>query len=388
MDPVPAVGPMAARCVGWHSSALCVMPAPRLASSVVVLVWMARFRHNGCGVAHRICTPYAVTHRAWRVVCGAWSVRSRCADWRRLLLTQSVVLADFLNNLYCNQYFYVDARLELRILALAMLSSGTVTNRVRYLLVAGAVWHYGVDCRASDRTLHAPHTTCPNLLNNTDFIGDNKYEQSTATASDCCALCSSVGPCHYWTFEGTAHSAGACFLKASSSTPSGHVVQGRVSGHFGAHSGRSSWPKPPPPPPSPPPAPFACRTARDCSLNGVCKGVAQCTCDAGWAGQRCDELDVLPAQRVGGYHYNINGGNISSWGGPIVRGPDGTHHMWAAEMTHHCGINSWERNSQIVHATTTDAAGASYSTNYSKTLFNKLFNKLTWIMPPYVFVWC
>ena len=27
--------------------------------------------------------------------------------------------------------------------------------------------------------------------------------------------------------------------------------------------------------------------------------------------------------------------------------------MWASEMTHHCGINAWSKNSQIIHATTT-----------------------------------
>jgi hypothetical protein len=35
----------------------------------------------------------------------------------------------------------------------------------------------------------------------------------------------------------------------------------------------------------------------------------------------------------------------------------GRWHMWPAEMSHHCGINSWERNSAVVHATTAASNG-------------------------------
>ena len=34
-------------------------------------------------------------------------------------------------------------------------------------------------------------------------------------------------------------------------------------------------------------------------------------------------------------------GFISSWGGSVLRGDDGTYHMWAAEMVNHCGIVVW-----------------------------------------------
>ena len=35
------------------------------------------------------------------------------------------------------------------------------------------------------------------------------------------------------------------------------------------------------------------------------------------------------------------GHNTSSWGGAVLKGPDGTYHMWAAEMTEHCGIGTF-----------------------------------------------
>lgn len=48
------------------------------------------------------------------------------------------------------------------------------------------------------------------------------------------------------------------------------------------------------------------------------------------------------------------GHNTSSWGGAVLKGPDGTYHMWAAEMTEHCGIGTWQQNSRLIHATSTD----------------------------------
>ena len=35
----------------------------------------------------------------------------------------------------------------------------------------------------------------------------------------------------------------------------------------------------------------------------------------------------------------------------------GVYHMYAAEMTRHCGINSWTRNSQLIHATSDNPTG-------------------------------
>ena len=89
----------------------------------------------------------------------------------------------------------------------------------------------------------------------------------------------------------------------------------------------------------------ACSTDSDCSLNGLCKNGA-CACDAEWIGDRCDLLNLLPT--IPGHGYRpVNG---SSWGGSLIRGADGQIHMFAAHMTEHCGLLSWETNSEVVHA--------------------------------------
>lgn len=40
-----------------------------------------------------------------------------------------------------------------------------------------------------------------------------------------------------------------------------------------------------------------------------------------------------------------------------MKGDDGLWHLWAAEMTEHCGINAWAGNSRIIHATSSSANG-------------------------------
>ncbi|CAH1787739.1 unnamed protein product [Owenia fusiformis] len=100
-------------------------------------------------------------------------------------------------------------------------------------------------------------------------------------------------------------------------------------------SGRILWP---------------CRSNMDCSLNGECLD-GMCKCDPAWMLHNCDVLNLLPANKNTGYKQMDDGAPTSSWGGPVVRDPvDGTYHMFPAEMTRHCGINSWIVNSRIVHA--------------------------------------
>ena len=52
------------------------------------------------------------------------------------------------------------------------------------------------------------------------------------------------------------------------------------------------------------------------------------------------------------------GHNTSSWGGAVLKGGDGQYHMWAAEMTEHCGIGTWQQNSRVIHATSTEPGGS------------------------------
>lgn len=77
----------------------------------------------------------------------------------------------------------------------------------------------------------------------------------------------------------------------------------------------------------------------------------KCTCEDGWKGQYCEQLDLLPASLAAGLNLlNPEGGFTSTWGGPVVYA-EGQYHMFAAEMEYSCGINSWLQNSVIVHAT-------------------------------------
>jgi|EP01046_Picozoa_sp_COSAG06_P020853 hypothetical protein len=210
--------------------------------------------------------------------------------------------------------------------------------------------------------------SCEVPQQDTDFIGDNKLRFVAANWTACCDACGAIARCHYWTFEGTTTKPGPCFLKATSTTPAGHPHSGRVSGALGNHTGSASWPRPPTPPPTPPyspPGPFRCESTLNCSLNGRCGDAVDpetnstCQCFSGWRGKRCEVLDLLPAASLAGYRHHESGGNISSWGAPVLRHPlTGIYHAWPAEMTSHCGINSWERNSQVVHATSATPAGS------------------------------
>merc|ERR1719506_2408087 len=63
-----------------------------------------------------------------------------------------------------------------------------------------------------------------------------------------------------------------------------------------------------------------------------------------------------PAKGTGLHTREADGSITSSWGGTVLY-EEGMYHMWAAEMTRHCGIDSWTENSRIVHATSPTADG-------------------------------
>jgi hypothetical protein len=110
-------------------------------------------------------------------------------------------------------------------------------------------------------------------------------------------------------------------------------------------------------------APFSCASSADCALNGVCNASRVCACDAAWdtapgAALGCTALALLPATRATGLHSVDGGSNTSSWGGSVLQdGATGLWHMWASEITAHCGINAWTYNSHIVHATSPTPLG-------------------------------
>ena len=91
----------------------------------------------------------------------------------------------------------------------------------------------------------------------------------------------------------------------------------------------------------------ACSVDLDCSLNGLCVDAA-CACDAGWRGDACQTLALGAAPAGGAYGFAPN---VSAWGSHVLRGADGLYHMFVSEMWNACGINSWQTNSHLVHAT-------------------------------------
>lgn len=103
---------------------------------------------------------------------------------------------------------------------------------------------------------------------------------------------------------------------------------------------------------------WPCRNDDDCSLNGKC-GAADntCACRPAWKGHRCELLNLGVPTRGAGYRGTDGGHNTSSWGGAVLKGPTGKYHMWAAEMTEHCGIGTWQQNSRVIHATSETPGG-------------------------------
>jgi len=106
----------------------------------------------------------------------------------------------------------------------------------------------------------------------------------------------------------------------------------------------------------------ACSSDHDCSLNGECTAVhgnkQVCICDAPWTGDSCQTLAVLPVNsstHPGAAAYGF-APNVSSWGGSILRGQDGRHHMYVAQMKQG-GLIGWGTVSECIHAVSDAPSG-------------------------------
>ena len=94
----------------------------------------------------------------------------------------------------------------------------------------------------------------------------------------------------------------------------------------------------------------------NCSYNGACQLDGKCRCFSGWKGQYCQSLDLLPATNSSGLNLLGPPHYTSTWGGSVLYDAnDGLYHMYASEISNHCGIHRWLSDSIVVHATSQGA---------------------------------
>jgi len=163
------------------------------------------------------------------------------------------------------------------------------------------------------------------------IIGTSHIDIVTVTTYDlCCQACLKQAGCIAWTFDNTVTTAN-CYLKdnvnGNSTNPD------RVSGTTGA----------------------TCTTDDACALNGGCKN-GTCVCDPPWTSYNCSVLNFLPALKKGGEDL-LTPNQTSSWCGTTTLGGDGLYHYFFSRMANHCGLMSWQHNSEIWHATGTSPTG-------------------------------
>ena len=166
------------------------------------------------------------------------------------------------------------------------------------------------------------------------------------TAQSCAKSCIGfAGPSRCWSF--TWHGPGTTFGAFNKQCFGVMAPRWSPTPDAGATTGVVQWP---------------CRDDTDCSLNGKCDAATgTCACRPAWQGHRCERLALVPATRGAGYRRVDDGHNTSSWGGAVLHDPKGgKFHMWAAEMTEHCGIGAWAQNSRIIHAVS-DTPGGAYT---------------------------
>ena len=96
-------------------------------------------------------------------------------------------------------------------------------------------------------------------------------------------------------------------------------------------------------------------TSISCSLNGQRSAANLCVCTPPWEGADCGRLRFAPAPPDSGY-----AAAGSAWGGEIVAGADGTHHLYAAAMSNGCFLKHWGGNSRVEHAVSSAGAVGPY----------------------------
>jgi len=79
---------------------------------------------------------------------------------------------------------------------------------------------------------------------------------------------------------------------------------------------------------------------------------------APWTGPDCGALGFEDARAPDGALYRRE--NYSSWCASALRDDAGVWHAVVAQMADHCGLNSWQQNSQLVHVTSTQGPAGPY----------------------------
>ena len=98
----------------------------------------------------------------------------------------------------------------------------------------------------------------------------------------------------------------------------------------------------------------SCSSELDCELSGTCaNGV--CVCDAGWTGEHCTHLALVP-NPPGHYAYHARDPDNASafwnsWGSSQpVKAADGTYHLIATRVLNGCIFVDYTYNMDLVHA--------------------------------------
>ena len=93
----------------------------------------------------------------------------------------------------------------------------------------------------------------------------------------------------------------------------------------------------------------ACTSEMDCALNGACVAGA-CRCASFWEGSDCSRVRFgrVPAATLGALQPAAD---ASHWCAGVLPDENGTWHAYSALMDKNCGLNAWQRNSIITHAT-------------------------------------
>ena len=111
-----------------------------------------------------------------------------------------------------------------------------------------------------------------------------------------------------------------------------------------------------------------------CALNGAPDpSTGICYCDAGWQGNRCAELDVLPAPSDG--RYGLHDPSIPTWGGGAVFENGHWHLIVGARAiaSANDSITDYPCDSKIVRAV---SAGSDVAGPYE--VVETIFNRSTW----------